>query len=162
MTLNVRELLAQLRHLTIHPEKWNQETWVQEVEDGTEEPPSACDTFGCLAGNTVLASGKELLWENYSGRWMAYGVKGEGSISDTARVLLGLTHQQASALFSPNNREVDLWRIAREITAGEIGQYDYEKAKREFQVAQGLKEYEAQKKAEAVARLKARIAELEN
>lgn len=127
MALNVKELRAQLVHLTVYPEKWDQESWVQGVESATR--PSACDTFGCLAGNTVLASGKELIWENYSGRWLAYGVKGEGSISETARVVLGLTGYQASALFSPDNREEDLWRIANEISAGEISTHDYYQAK---------------------------------
>lgn len=61
MSVNVEKLLKELRFLTIHPEKWDQSRWAQ--AEG-EEPPrvSACGSFGCLAGNTVIHEGRKLDW----------------------------------------------------------------------------------------------------
>ena len=133
-----RELLRQLRKLTVHPDQHDQGVWVKATTEGTPETaprPSACGSFGCLAGNAVLASGKELYWErqgfgtNAEGkdivRWIADYVQGPGdelgrSIADEAQALLGLDDDQARMLFSGSNTREDLWHLAIEYTHGEL------------------------------------------
>lgn len=157
MALNVERLLEELRFITIHPDKHDQEVWVEaDVEVPPEidiyDPfdqlprPSACGSFGCLAGNTAIHEpGVELDWyrSGYHRRdgkriitWQADDVVGEfvtvvddwdgseyqeqKSISQKAREVLGLTKTQADKLFEGDNTLDKLWEWAEKISAGEI------------------------------------------
>jgi hypothetical protein len=161
MSINTEKLLTQLRHLTIHPEKHDQSQWaklVVENGDTTVKPlPSACGSFGCLAGNTVLADGHELYWESAfigdEGKaiWSADYLNEDGErgrfIMSAAKDILGLTEDQAEALFSSGNSRDDLWAYAIEFTEGEIGLGSYLTALRDAKAA----EVEAERLAEAKA-----------
>jgi hypothetical protein len=78
MPVNTAKLLAELRHLTIHPEKWDQGLWVKVVQKERPSRASACGSFGCLAGNTVLHEGFELDWYGEVSR--VYERDAEGAI----------------------------------------------------------------------------------
>jgi hypothetical protein len=152
MSVNVDKLLEELRFLTIHPEKWDQTRWAQ-VEG--KEPPreTACGSFGCLAGNTVIHEGLKLDWYSeeipqyhldgstteYITRWFAdrvftgrtdphYGGPETREIHAQARDDLGLTEYQADRLFHEGNTEEKLWSLAQDLTLGEISQIDYSEA----------------------------------
>lgn len=62
MPVNVEKLHEELRFLTINPDKWNQGLWVKVEQVERPGRPSACGSFGCLAGNTVVHEDMELLW----------------------------------------------------------------------------------------------------
>jgi len=156
--LNVSRLLEELRFVTIHPDKHNQELWAKAVTEAqipegdawyeiTPPRPSACGSFGCLAGNTAVHEpGVELDWyeaETYrsdGGRsifvWQADYILNEcvtvpdwdgngkhkepKSISEKARELLGLTPFQAHRLFDGDNTLDRLWELAEQFSGGEI------------------------------------------
>jgi hypothetical protein len=141
-TINTRKLRTQLRNLTIHPEKHDQGTWAKVIVDENQidvKPrPSACGSFGCLAGNTVLAEGHGLYWEGSfltdqdgtsKAVWSADYIDEDGErgayIATAAREILGLDYEQASALFSGANSQADLWNLAIVFTEGDISLYDY-------------------------------------
>lgn len=81
MALNVTELRKQIVHATVHPEKHDQSSWATSFQETTPESknanpwaavdpelprPSACGSFGCIAGNVAIDSGAELLWYQHS------------------------------------------------------------------------------------------------
>jgi len=101
--------------------------WAQRVyamrQRGADEN-TACGSAFCIAGRTVVDTGHEIEWQGTRnpGGWyeVAITVKGGETIAEVARVELGLTHHQASILFSSSNSIRDLWAIAAQITGGEI------------------------------------------
>lgn len=143
--LNVSLLLKELRHVTIHPEQWDQGVWAKATQEEKPDPrPSACGSYGCLAGNTVIHSGERLYWEKEGTifqdgaevpLWIAAfvqtaeGHRGE-SVSYTAQALFGMTRHQAMRMFAGENTLDQLWEIAGEIAGGEISNYEYNEAKR--------------------------------
>lgn len=142
--VNTELLLEELRFLTINPDKWDQDRWVEAVTSDEETRPSACGSFGCLAGNIVLHQGIELAWfavghvdsygvdeeegeywpiavENPGVVWIAETtVQGE-LISCAANKVLGLGDIHHS-LFSGSNTLDTLWHKAEILTNGEINQ----------------------------------------
>ena len=155
--LNVERLLEELRFVTIYPDKHNQGVWAEaeteaplpadadrdmETVDDIEAPrPSACGSFGCLAGNTAIHEpGVELDWYEADyylndGKkvviWQADYLLNETEASDwnsrvpkriksKARELLGLTPHQAEQLFDGDNTLDELWRLAEQFSGGEI------------------------------------------
>jgi len=62
MPVNVKKLRSELRFLTINPDKWDQGLWVKVEQEEKPGRPSACGSFGCLAGNTVVHEDLELAW----------------------------------------------------------------------------------------------------
>lgn len=56
--VNRDALLAEVRHITVFPEEHNQGIWAQKIGPR----PSACGTFACLAGNTVIRAGLRPDW----------------------------------------------------------------------------------------------------
>lgn len=166
MALNTELLLKELRHLTIFPEQHDQGLWVgfkQEVpEDATVDEimeyrptnpeanprpdgrPSACGSFGCLAGNTAIHAGSELDWyletwdrttvDGQTKRiafWTADNILGETyrdqygdwvkkSIERKAMELFDMTPAQADRLFDGDNSLDTLWERAEQISGGEI------------------------------------------
>lgn len=173
MSINTGELRRQLRKLTIHPDQHDQGLWAKAItEDNTAPRQSACDTFGCLAGNTVLASGQQLYWSNpvetYTAEgkeafaWEAnYVANSDGSpgryIRDEAQELLGLSESQARMIFDGSNTRDDLWHFAIEFTANTlypITLRDYVQAVSEAKEVAKEKAAEAKVKAEKAAALK--------
>jgi len=156
--LNVDRLREELVKITLNPERWNQGDWIQGVKGPADSPPEPCGTFGCLAGNTVLAENVPLQWEfnelgldvngKPHGYWYVERTESGDSIRNTAQSILGLTHWQASELFAGSNGLDDLWRVASKISAGEISDRDYRTAmrkaaeKRFEQAQQKLKEFD--------------------
>jgi len=184
MALNVALLLEELRFLTINPEQHEQGLWAEartEVPLSPEDSPyeveaprpSACGSFGCLAGNTLIHKDVELDWYEATyfrenGKkiqvWQADNVLNETvtvkddwdgteyeepkPISTKARELLDLTEQQADRLFDGDNTQERLWELAEQITAGEItGDPNYWYS--DYAVA--LRDREAKLKAELAA-----------
>lgn len=141
--VNTELLLEELRFLTINPDKWDQDRWVEAVTPDEETRPSACGSFGCLAGNIVLHQGIELEWFavghvdsdgvdeefgywpiavlNPGVVWIADTTVQGKLISQAANEILGLgdTHH---SLFSGSNTLDTLWRKAESLTNGEINQ----------------------------------------
>ena len=162
--LNVERLLEELRFITANPDKHDQAVWAQarteapapEEADPWNTPlpprPSACGSFGCLAGNTAIHEpGVELDWytESYffeNGKkiqlWQADNILNETvkvedwcgrdylepkSIKIKAQELLGLTPHQAGVLFDGDNTLDDLWELADKFSGGEIIADKYDK-----------------------------------
>jgi hypothetical protein len=122
--INTERLLDVLTYITEHPERHNQEIWVER---------SDCGTTACLAGWTVMRHGDTIEWRPYP----AVSIAGAVTIADTVTVegdpdtwdipsraahLLGLNHTDAEYLFSPLNTITDLWDIAEKLTGGAITQ----------------------------------------
>ena len=102
--LNKPLLKRIIKHIAEEPLRYIQDSWVESRTKATwgEEAP-ACETAGCIAGWAVFLSTPKK-------NWLRIIYKQErGSDSDyirtKARKLLGLTHDEALALFSPNNQE---------------------------------------------------------
>lgn len=177
MPTNVALLRDELRYLTINPDKHNQGLWAV-AETSGETPdyaprPSACGSFGCLAGNTAIHSGAELDWYKSAvirrnGQpivvWQADDILDEYITTEDrdgqqyreqkpirvkAMELLDLTYCQAEKLFDGDNTQERLWQIAEEITAGEITSdpedwhSDYAKALRDAEQGKKGKKEEA-------------------
>ena len=155
--LNVPRLLEELRFITIHPDRHNQSLWA-EAETVVEVPenqpaisveaprPSACGSFGCLAGNTAIHEpGVELDWyeqtyyrdgdkkivawqaDNILNEYITVTDQWDGSeyteaktISEKARELLGLTYIQAELLFDGDNNLDQMWELAERFSGAEI------------------------------------------
>lgn len=158
MALNVERLVEELRFVTMNPEKHDQGLWARveteaeipagieifEVADVEVPRPSACGSFGCLAGNTAIHEpGVELDWYQNEYRrengkkvqvWQADDILNEyvtrGDEDDTwtdqkpisvkAAEILDLTPWQAERLFDGDNTLDRLWELADEFTGGEI------------------------------------------
>jgi len=116
--VNVKLLHKELRFIAENPEKWNQGSWVNEIRALETELPAPCNTFGCLAGNTVIHKGDELLWNFYDGVWETEWTIDGARVSERARQYLELTHDQASALFAPSNTYYRLWELAMQFSDG--------------------------------------------
>lgn len=110
-TSQTERLARALAHTTIYPEQHDQDTILEVGE---------CGTVACLAGRVVLQAGY-----TPGQRWMGTdhcftADPGDRYILDLARELLGLTGDQASDLFAPNNTLADLWNLAHEFSDGDI------------------------------------------
>ena len=88
------DLMLQIREqITSHPETHSQDTFGMASE---------CGTTHCMAGWACVLSGIELEWledDDYAAANVAITTKGRREISDTAMELLGLTANEAAALF---------------------------------------------------------------
>lgn len=89
-----------------HPEEWKQDGWAEETD---------CGTTCCIAGHTVLDAGYQLDWDN--GRAATTGGR---RIKMVAAELLGLTEDQAGLLFWGTNDIGTLYRVASQLTNGEV------------------------------------------
>jgi len=147
--VEVDRLRNELSYITTHPERWNQGDWVTALNDELKfapQPPTACGTMGCLAGNAVVHADGDLHWEK--GEWYDYttgkykpywktefvtmpGAEDKEHIETAARDLLGLTSEQADYLFAAENDLDDLWRLAEIISDGKITAEDRAKAEAE-------------------------------
>jgi len=158
--LNVDRLLEELQFITVNPDKHDQALWAEavtevpipedadpyEVNAARAPRPSACGSFGCLAGNTAIHEPDvELDWYRQTYRreggkkvqvWQADNILGEyvtveddwdgskyqekKSIATKAQELLGLTPFQAGRLFDGDNDLDRLWELADAFSGGEI------------------------------------------
>lgn len=117
-TLDVERARILLTFLREHPEKHEQDIWLNAYAGGRiGEVRETCGTRGCVAGWAVLLFGpedKELRDPSHNvtnlrvGRW---------SIPGLARELLGLTHEQADHLFYVRNTTDDIELQARRVLA---------------------------------------------
>lgn len=147
--VDVDRLRTELSYITTHPERWYQGDWVRALTDEDKfgpQPPTACGTQGCLAGNAVVHADGELHWER--GEWYDYetgkyklywktefvtmpGDEEKSHIENAARDLFGLNSEQADYLFAAENSLDDLWRLAGIISDGKITPEDRAKAEAE-------------------------------
>lgn len=115
---------------------WQQDYWLTAVdEDGDRtEPTNECRTAGCLAGWRAMLDGAKPLWDSYvEGRSHLVRLpEGEPvTVENHAKERLGLTSDQASALFNEHNSLADLKRIVDEIVAGQRYEDSYDEQGRE-------------------------------
>lgn len=108
MTVNTAVLRKALEFITAHPGEWDQDFWAQRTD---------CGTTYCLAGTVAVQQGYELSFDDVGGASQV--TTGEG-IADVAERELGLTEAQADELFIESDTLRDLYRVARDITNGEI------------------------------------------
>lgn len=122
-TVNLEVLNEIMDFIEAHPETWYQENWyqvldpktgmadfykyIEEVEDANE-----CNTAFCFAGHTAINQGFPFPKGN-SGSWTrtvkdAQGFEHREYVEDFASKVLGLSHEQADALFHESNSKTDL------------------------------------------------------
>lgn len=118
MTLPVPDipLLAKVvSYIDANPHEWAQRTYL--VRHSWQH----CGTFGCVAGHTALMAGDTPVWE--AGTATSTMVCRR---SDTGRVqyvsgraieLLGITDDEAGALFHARNTRADIQDVATQIAA---------------------------------------------
>jgi hypothetical protein len=107
-----------VEYVDAHPEEWDQEEWYAEDH---------CGTVACLAGRTCLLAGDTPsdLEPGLNGRLQTAFIVRDGGgvqdISERARELLGLTHDECR-MFSATNDRADLqeWAIRIAARAGEV------------------------------------------
>jgi hypothetical protein len=109
--INVPLLRKSLEHITAHPEEWDQKVWAKRTDCGT-----AC----CLAGTALAIQGYEFEWSFGAFSREAFATADGENIGDTAQEELGLTDDEADALFSETNSLSRLWALANDYTDGEI------------------------------------------
>jgi hypothetical protein len=107
--------------------EWAQGTWMTSTTNiyGTERTVealragTACGTACCIAGKVALDDG----WHQDGMSGLGGTLRRDGETDnafDIGQELLGLNADQAAALFSGYNTIYSLYRIARDITDGEI------------------------------------------
>lgn len=115
--INVPLLQKALDHIEQHPEEWRQAVW------GMATSLNSCGTVACLAGHIALMDGWTPTYDERVGdEW--FGVKRDGhitSVSHAAGRALGVDPVVGNDyLFAGNNTREDLWRIANELTGGQL------------------------------------------
>jgi len=128
--INVVKIYEELMFIANNPEKWRQGVWVADVE--ADNVPSACGTYGCFAGNTVVHSGEKLDWERSGGTWYTEKTESGEHISVRARDLLGLTQAQSDLMFAGDNSYRDLWDYAIQFSGGMLTTEQMQNAMRIF------------------------------
>ncbi len=138
-----RQLLERIVNWALAPEQsraWDQMSYLDAaptpVEVDTPSGRHVCGTTACIAGWAVLdqASDAQLVSVDYEGiaevLLVSTNVDAAGKsysqlrtfsidVESRARELLGLTQDEADALFDPDNDENDVRRITDAILAGE-------------------------------------------
>ncbi len=132
MTINVPLLRKVLELITAQPWTWNQETWAcvnkpEQAEERAEEygvSTKECGSAFCLAGHVAHLAGRLMKVSRFdyvTAIYAAEYVMDDGSAIGTyAERELGLTLEQADALFEAGNSLFSLWKLASEYTNGEI------------------------------------------
>ena len=110
-----------LDHITDHPETHNQTVWCEITSTG--------GLRGCLAFHALRLAGATLEWKPGDcvcgdpdcQAGIEAALDGERiSIEDGARIELGLSHGEATALFNPLASTAEMWRIAGQLTDGRV------------------------------------------
>lgn len=120
LTPNTAELVAIYRYIVAHPQEWDQAAYAKRT---------ACGTAYCVAGHAVVRAGWRLVWTDYGGgSWSTAALDGprddEGyppMFGDVATALLGLTDDEAYALFDTENTLADIREHIAEITGVDPG-----------------------------------------
>lgn len=113
MRRNVELLERTMLHILDHPEKHDQSIWVSE-----------CGTAGCLAGWACLLSGWTVGFvDNILAREKATVLSPHDgyaySLPWVAAELLGLTGDEAAALFHPENTIAELQLMVKDLVNGD-------------------------------------------
>lgn len=135
MTKRNVELLTKVRdYVTREPAKFDMGIWTSikpdlvEFPDGITKAKVECGTTGCVAGWTVQLAGDKLLvhedTRNEDGTYVAScSVAKNGRICDIefrARKLLGLTYDEADALFFTDDNQRAIDKLDTLIAGGDI------------------------------------------
>lgn len=91
MTLDIQLAEKVLTNLHVHPEMHHQGTWLD----------TECGTTACIAGHTMLASGKYVRRQNADGNWLLFD-KETGHVPSPGEAgarLLGLDYDIAMNIF---------------------------------------------------------------
>lgn len=114
--VNVPLLRKVLEHITEHPEEWDQTVWAR---------PTACGTAYCVAGWAVTMAGLTVDMERLNNAGYRGTLTDGRPVWDAAAALLGVPKvdfldDAEGDIFDPCNDLHDIWRIASELTHGEI------------------------------------------
>jgi hypothetical protein len=107
---DIAKLDAVLKYIEDKPEEWNQGSWGHR---------NACGTAGCIAFHVGRHDGAEMAWVDWTESnevYFALDFIGGQEPWDYARTSLGLTGEQAGALFSGGNTMADM-RAMRDVLA---------------------------------------------
>lgn len=123
--INVPLLQKALDHIEQHPEEWRQGVW------GMATSLNSCGTVACLAGHISLLDGWTPVYDEdgsttapdrFGHEW--FGVKRDGQIANVSYAAEMALDAAASIgnryLFAGDNSREDLWRIANELTGGQL------------------------------------------
>lgn len=118
------ELLDEIMNfIEAHPRTWVQDSWYKNVDPETGvsflqqiteevEETNSCSTSFCFAGHVALHEGFPNPPKTNVENWTRLVVSEDGTysedVSDFARDILGLTYDQAEALFGSSNSMEDL------------------------------------------------------
>lgn len=118
--VDLAKLDAVLKYIEDKPSEWVQGTWGQR---------NACGTAGCIAFHVGRHDGAEMAWEDWSEANEVFfaleAIAGE-TPWEYARSSLGLTRDQANALFNGGNDMLglramrDLLAVAPDASRGEL------------------------------------------
>jgi hypothetical protein len=116
--VNVPLLRKVLEHVTEHPDQHDQRVWVKQT---------GCGTAACLAGWAVLIEGLDPDMSIACGYFGTEYLEDGRDIAVVAAELIGVDNPRTVSddawgdhLFCQDNNIGDLWRIASELTRGEI------------------------------------------
>ena len=120
MIIDVVLLRKVMEHITAHPDEHDQDVWAIEAP---------CGTVACIAGHTVIMSGLTFRVDppddyertHYGAVRSAEVVAETGEEVDVAaQRLLGLTDDEANALFLDADTISEIWDVVERITDGEL------------------------------------------
>lgn len=137
----VQRLQAALDHITLHPEEWDQSTWLRFFDENGESVISwaryqagGCGTACCLAGRIVLDAGAEVTKYNddyyYAPGAVPYLTDNHVLYRGELRVIPALATDlltgersawgELDLLFDGDNTLSDLWEQAQALTGGRL------------------------------------------
>jgi hypothetical protein len=113
---NLPLLRKVLDHIDAHPEEWEQGSWA------IQSSRYSCGTAYCLAGHVAVMTGHEPAWDSIAqGEFYADHTTADACIGDVAQAELGITTEEADALFQADNSRTALREIS-EIIAARVGE----------------------------------------
>lgn len=116
-TRNTELMLKVWTHLTEHPEAHNQRNWARRRWNSVTYE-NVCATTACLCGDAMLLSGYEFIidamYSSASRFKRPDGTSGREFVSEGA-ALFGITHEQATHLFTCTMDNVDALTLLRSL-----------------------------------------------
>lgn len=130
----VQRLQRALDHITLHPEEWDQSSWLRFIDANEEHvtgwdevQAGGCGTICCLAGRLVLNEGVTWSQSSYVGYSGTHYVAEDEVVYNGYRrripslaeeLLTGEVSEDSpiSMLFSGDNNLQDLWTMAQVLT----------------------------------------------
>lgn len=111
---NVPLLRKTMEYIEQHPDEWSQDVW---------SAKRACGTTMCFAGTALHLSGHDFVYqptnEDVEFAAMVRGFENDGSVGEVAARVLGLSEEQASAIFHCYTSRPDVLRVVVEAAVGE-------------------------------------------